>query len=106
MISMAPSSLTGAGSGPAATRATAATMGAKRSSMARTSGIDDGGSGGVTGVVTRFWGVGFRFTLQVSHARIVGHGLQAVSRAGTLPRRSAAVARSQWPGGLGPDPLV
>src|SRR5215510_12108161 len=64
MISMAPSSFTMGASGPAATRATAATMGPKRSSMACTSSIGDGGTG-------------FRFTRRLSHASIAAHGLQA-----------------------------
>jgi len=59
--------------------------------MARISGIDDGGSGGVTGAVTRFGGIGFRFTLRLSHARIAGHGLRAVSRAGALRFRGDTI---------------
>src|SRR5215471_8525750 len=75
MISMAPSSFTMGDSGPAATRATAATMGPKRSSMACTSSMGDGGAGEAVGFDG---GAGFRFTLRLSHARIVAHGLQAL----------------------------
>src|SRR4030095_13810746 len=105
MISMAPSSFTTGGSVPEATRATALTMGAKRSSMAWTCGIDGGASTRVRGGVTRFGGVGFRFIVRLSHARIAGHGLQALARAGTLSHRAPAVAGGQWSGRLGPDPL-
>src|SRR5215469_18859920 len=66
MISMAPSSFTAGDSDPAATRATAATMGAKRSSMACTSSMGEGGAG-------------FRFTLRLSHARIARQGLPALA---------------------------
>src|SRR5215469_761121 len=76
MISMAPSSFTAGDSDPAATRATAATMGAKRSSMACTSSMGEGGAGEAAGFGG---GAGFRFTLRLSHARIARQGLPALA---------------------------
>src|SRR3970040_1143781 len=100
MISMAPSSLTAGGSPPRATAATASTMGAKRSSIAWMLAVSGCGASGVAGL-----GPGaFRFTPRLSHARIPGHGLQALSRAGTVPCGAPRLARGQQPGGLGKDP--
>src|SRR5215471_11829934 len=100
MISMAPSSFTMGASDPAATRATAATMGPKRSSMAWTSSMGDGGTGEAAGFDG---GAGFRFTLQLSHASIAAHGLHAlagehISRAvalGLLTRKKPTDPRSR-----------
>src|SRR5215467_10213996 len=79
MISMAPSSFTMGASDPEATRATAATMGPKRSSMACTSSMGDGGTGEAAGFDG---GAGFRFTLLLSHASIAAHGLRALAGEG------------------------
>src|ERR1700687_1961186 len=107
MISMAPSRLTAGGSPPRATAATASTMGAKRSSIAS---ILEAGAGrlavsgcGVFGVAGLRPGA-FRFTPRLSHARIPGHGLQTLSRAGTVPGGAARLARGQQPRRLGKDP--
>src|SRR5262249_18500420 len=76
LLSRAPSSFTAGDSDPAATRATAATMGAKRSSMACTSSMGEGGAGEAAGFGG---GAGFRFTLRLSHARIARQGLPALA---------------------------
>src|SRR5215831_17790848 len=103
MISMAPSSFTAGASGPVATRATAATMGAKRSSMACTSSMGEGVAGEAAGFGG---GAGFRFTLRLSHARIARHGLpalaerergHAVERMLGLPEDSALLAFASPP---------
>src|SRR5215471_2589313 len=115
MISMAPSSFTMGASGPAATRATAATMGPKRSSMACTSSVGDGGTGNAAGFEG---GAGFRFTLRLSHASIAAHGLHAlvgehISRAARMRSASCSaeslLALAPTPGaeleGLHLDPV-
>src|SRR3970040_130466 len=106
MISMAPSSLTAGGSPPRATAATASTMGAKRSSIARMleAGawmLEVGGCGafGVAGLRPG----AFRFTPRLSHARIPGHGLQALSCAGTVPGGAPRLAPGPQAGGRGHD---
>src|SRR3990170_2445834 len=106
MISMAPSSLTAGGPPPRAPPATASTMGAKRSSIARmleagawTLAVSGCGAFGVADLRPG----GFRFTPRLSHARIPGHGLQALSRAGTVPGGAPRLARGPQPGGLGND---
>src|SRR2546422_627952 len=109
MISIAPSSLTAGDSVPRATRSTAATMGAKRSSMARTVSMADSGPGGgdaAWGTLGVIGGAGggreaLRFTRRLSHATIPAHGLPSLARAGAIPRRAARVARRQFSRGLG-----
>jgi len=79
-------------------------MGAKRSSIAwmleagawMLAGSGCGGSG-VAGLRPG----AFRFTPRLSHARIPGHGLQALSRAGTVPGGAPRLARGQSPGDWG-----
>src|SRR6266581_5931853 len=98
MISMAPSSLTAGGSSLLAMRATAATMGPKRSSMAwmldaGAGMLDAVGSGG-SGVAVCRPGA-FRFTPRLSHARISRHGLHAPFRAGAVLDGAPRLARGQ-----------
>jgi len=91
---MAPSSFTAGASGPVATRATAATMGAKRSSMACTSSMGEGDAGEADGFGG---GAGFRFTLRLSHARIARHGLQALSASDSAPPGGCSASRRTEP---------
>src|SRR5262245_20197468 len=94
MLSMAPSSFTAGASGPVATRATAATMGAKRSSMACTSSMGEGVAGEAAGFGG---GAGFRFTLRLSHARIARHGHQALSASDSAPPSGCSASRRTVP---------